>query len=508
MSRALIGVVVLIALGVAGWLLFQRLTTNIATVVEERAAPPPREVTASWPSDRFSPGHSEHVLNQRLECNNCHDPNKDGFEGVDMGVCTSCHESQAAISHMGSDHTPTSCFSCHSFKFDSPIEGPWDCVRCHGPFDAATHEGLAMHNSVPCANCHHPHEPIEETLSDCTGCHEGIDLHHGRPELSGTCADCHAGHAIASETTACIECHADGEPRVALTATFDSGHESCANCHQAHQFSKAGALPCATCHADTVVLAANEAKAHDDCMNCHNPHAVRGAGDRACTRCHAAVASTHPPTEGKTCISCHQPHPKRAAQLSLRCTDCHEEADSEHSFHASRTACIDCHQPHAFALGSLAERDLCVRCHVEQIRLTRLNQGHASCESCHSGTAHEPGPVAACATCHEEVLEASPEGHRECASCHEPHGGNVVAQERCASCHALADLPGLHRIPGEPDGPGHTDCNACHDVHATRARADRASCMTCHDDIADHEPEAKRCTGCHTFIHGRGRQAL
>jgi len=27
--------------------------------------------------------------------------------------------------------------------------------------------------------------------------------------------------------------------------------------------------------------------------------------------------------------------------------------------------------------------------------------------------------------------------------------------------------------------------------------------MTCHEDIADHEPDAKRCTGCHTFISGR-----
>jgi hypothetical protein len=34
-------------------------------------------------------------------------------------------------------------------------------------------------------------------------------------------------------------------------------------------------------------------------------------------------------------------------------------------------------------------------------------------------------------------------------------------------------------------------------------RADRATCMNCHQDVADHEPDAKRCTGCHTFISGR-----
>jgi hypothetical protein len=27
--------------------------------------------------------------------------------------------------------------------------------------------------------------------------------------------------------------------------------------------------------------------------------------------------------------------------------------------------------------------------------------------------------------------------------------------------------------------------------------------MTCHEDVADHQPDAKVCTGCHTFIRAR-----
>jgi nitrate reductase cytochrome c-type subunit len=50
---------------------------------------------------------------------------------------------------------------------------------------------------------------------------------------------------------------------------------------------------------------------------------------------------------------------------------------------------------------------------------------------------------------------------------------------------------------------GHTECTACHDIHEAKVRADRATCMTCHEDIANHEPDAKRCTGCHTFIRSR-----
>jgi hypothetical protein len=31
--------------------------------------------------------------------------------------------------------------------------------------------------------------------------------------------------------------------------------------------------------------------------------------------------------------------------------------------------------------------------------------------------------------------------------------------------------------------------------------------MTCHDNIANHEPDAKVCTGCHTFISGKPTQS-
>lgn len=504
MKRAAIGVVILIALVVGGWILFQEFKTNVDTIVEERAKPAPRVVSESWPFDRFSPGHSEHVLNRELECNDCHDPSKPDFSGVDMGVCTSCHEEQAQIAHMGSAAEPTACFDCHSFKFDSPVARPWDCVRCHGPFDARAHEGLAMHDTIACSNCHHPHEPVSDTLADCTSCHEDIALHHGRTELSGTCTDCHGGHKLATDAASCMQCHQTEQPRVALTATFGGGHDSCASCHRAHTFSKTTAVQCSACHEGTITLAANKAAAHDDCTSCHSPHAVRAVGDTTCERCHANVASTHPATEGKTCISCHEPHPQRVAQISLRCSDCHDEAATEHSFHAQAAACIDCHEQHSFDLASLPERELCIRCHREQIRLTSRNEGHASCESCHTGTAHALGNTVGCDSCHHDILASSPPGHQECATCHEPHQGRVAAHQQCTSCHVMNELPGLHRLPEPFETPGHNDCTACHDIHESRARADRATCMTCHKDIAEHEPDAKRCTGCHTFISGRG----
>jgi len=480
-----------------------RFTENVETIVEERKQPAPRTVTASWPLDRFSPGHSLHVLDQRLECNACHDPTKPDFSKVDAGVCTSCHLEQSGVAHMGNSLAPTPCFDCHAFEFDSDADGPWDCVRCHGPFDAATHTGLAMHDDIACAHCHHPHRPVSETIAECQSCHTGVRLRHGRAARDGACTDCHGGHKLASDAASCMQCHAKEEPQVALSATFGGGHGTCTTCHRPHGFSAASAVDCRGCHAGTVTLAQRAVRAHADCASCHEPHAVRSAGDAACQRCHSEVASTHPETDGQACISCHEPHPARVAQVALRCSSCHAEASSDHAFHAAGATCTGCHEPHAFHVAGMPERQLCRRCHAPQLTLTHRAEGHRRCASCHTGTAHVlTGPVG-CESCHEAVLASSPLGHQDCASCHEPHSGGVDATRTCVSCHGVATLPGLHRVEGDAEDPGHMECAACHEVHASRARADRATCMACHEGIADHEPNAKRCTGCHTFISGK-----
>ena len=175
-----------------GGLLYATLTKKVVpTIVEGREAVPTRVVSKDWRVDRFSPGHSHHVLNLELECNDCHDPAREDFQEVDIGVCTGCHVEQASHPHLGENAEITECTTCHAFKFASDADGPWDCARCHGPFDTPTHAGLAMHDDISCANCHHPHMPVEETAADCSSCHESFRLRHGDPELSGDCAGCH-----------------------------------------------------------------------------------------------------------------------------------------------------------------------------------------------------------------------------------------------------------------------------------------------------------------------------
>ncbi|MGB5524492.1 MAG: hypothetical protein WBM96_18125 [Polyangiales bacterium] len=511
MKRAAIIVLVFAALGFLAGLLVASVTTKVVpTMKEQRAARPTREVSVDWRVDKYSPGHSLHIINLQLKCDDCHDPARVDFKEVDIGVCTACHVEQTSHPHLDHEGEITNCLTCHAFKFNAEPDSPWDCARCHGPFNTPTHSGLAMHDTIACANCHHPHLPTEETVGECGDCHEALRVQHGRPELSGTCADCHGGHKLASEAAACMECHNEPPSRVPSTAVFGSaadGHSACVDCHEPHAFSASSATRCESCHKRTPVFARRTAREHRDCSSCHDPHAVRAAGDGACMGCHEEVASTHPVEKNKPdCISCHDPHPRRATQLALRCSHCHEEARSERAFHAPKTVCTDCHAPHDFDLSNIPERALCAECHATQVRQTSRIADHSSCESCHAGTAHELELPVACASCHEEILTASPEGHRECASCHEPHIATVNAATNCNDCHATRKLPGLHRIPDDPQGPGHSDCAACHNVHQSTVRADRESCMECHTDIADHQPDAELCTGCHTFISGKPRQ--
>lgn len=495
-------------LGLLAGYLYSTLTKKVVPDIKAgQEAVPTRSVPADWRWDRFSPGHSQHVLNLALECNDCHDPYVADFTEVDIGVCTACHEEQAAHPHVGAGGEVTECYVCHAFKFDSDADGPWDCVRCHGPFDTPTHTGLAMHDDIACANCHHPHKPVEETASDCASCHSSFRVRHGNPELSGTCSDCHGGHKLASEASACMSCHSNPPARVPTAAVFAGGHTECVGCHEPHSFSSATAVSCESCHRGQPVLA-KSSRGHSECAGCHEPHSVRSAGDRTCQGCHEEVASTHPVGEQGDCSSCHDPHPADRAQLAMQCSSCHEEAGSERGYHAPKTVCTDCHQPHGFDLSNISTQSLCVECHGTQARLTKRIPDHSSCSSCHEGTAHALGDPVSCASCHGDLLAASPEGHRDCASCHEPHGGAVAAATECTSCHESAELPGLHRIPGDVDNAGHSDCATCHNPHNSSVRADRASCTECHTDMADHQPEAEVCTGCHTFISGKAASPL
>ena len=97
---------------------------------------------------RLSPGHSQHIVNKRLECNECHDPGNESFTDVDTGVCTPMPRgNRHRWPHVDLDGMPMDCYTCHIFGEEPEVFGRWHCTRCHGPFQTEANEGLAMHAS-------------------------------------------------------------------------------------------------------------------------------------------------------------------------------------------------------------------------------------------------------------------------------------------------------------------------------------------------------------------------
>ena len=194
MRRAAITIGVFAVLGFVGGFLFATLTKNVVpTMKDQRAAGPTRTVPENWPQVRLSPGHSQHVINERLECNECHDPADETFKTPDTGVCTQCHEDQASLAHVDLDGMPMDCYTCHIYGSEPEVFGRWHCTRCHGPFQSEGLPGLAMHASVPCESCHNPHKPSEETIRECDECHKKMNVQHGRSSLSGSCGTAMGG---------------------------------------------------------------------------------------------------------------------------------------------------------------------------------------------------------------------------------------------------------------------------------------------------------------------------
>ncbi len=469
---------------------------RVGQVPKVSTPPPQREVPAEWKVSRWASGHAVHVFNRRLECNECHNPELDTFERPDISVCTNCHAGPTNSPHLGNEIEETDCYTCHSFAWESDAGDTWDCGRCHGSFDTPSHEGLAIHSTFECASCHNPHDPEAETMHECADCHEGLRARHGPPTdpESELCVGCHQGHEPAVFATRCMDCHRAEPPRVSPKAVFTKGHPTCLSCHKPHQFTSKSALRCESCHRRSRALAERRVKEHADCESCHDAHAVRLADDRTCAECHEEVSSDHvAQSRHGDCTSCHLPHPASQKHVAVTCSSCHDEAKSDRTFHAKTLECVSCHKPHTFNVSGAIPGKLCGECHQDQLASAAKNPDHAPCTACHSGTVHEPAGLIACAECHKEIATKSPKGHREaCTSCHEPHVG-TVGDASCTSCHAIAELPGLHK------DEGHADCAPCHSTHEADARADRDSCLSCHEESRDHEPTAKRCTGCHTF---------
>lgn len=184
-----------------------------------------------------------------------------------------------------------------------------------------------------------------------------------------------------------------------------------------------------------------------------------------------------------------------ARHTAAACTDCHDTEEAHGTVTVSTIrGCRSCHHE-----GATAEP--CTRCH-ERGEMARsrprdvpqtLDMSVATVESRELPFSHAEHDSEPCGACHATGLERSAASVR-CAECHEEHH---EASSSCASCHREA--------PGESHPLAvHATCtgSGCHDpagtpvTAATMASSERAVCLACHRDQADHRP-GERCARCH-----------
>jgi hypothetical protein len=523
---------------------------------EANAPPTPQAyVSSSWEVVRESPGHRQHVGKLQLSCTTCHGATDGGLDRPGAETCARCHQKQAEIRHaLGAQaagqavHADASdvhagalsaCTNCHGFA-SGPAQKPTDCIRCHSQPQGTLH-AVATHATAPCTECHDVHENAIAP-KPCTDCHT-LSVKHGHrsADVATQCQVCHEVHASAHFAGEhCISCHAAGGARpVPHSATFAGGH-TCASCHQPHAFDRAQTKACRECHSDVHPLAGHEKQG---CTGCHAPHAVREKieGGAVCVTCHKDIKLAHAGKQASdlgACLGCHVPHPDKPSPKPQACVSCHENiGGAAHSAHAKQLGCTDCHAPHAFHLDM--NQTLCTQCHTAQVSALAKRKEHKDCTSCHQGLPHalDAAPLA-CGYCHQKVQSKVHQGHAECKNCHEPHqasvqlascadchkkevalhprghekcvdchdqhaGGEKPGVSDCSLCHAQKKLSGLHREPKHLE----KGCLQCHAAHGAEPPGDRKACLSCHEDRVNHQPEATRCDGCHTFIgarHGGG----
>lgn len=483
-------------------------------------------------------------------CQNCHEREDATLHASEASrrpdVCTGCHR---FLKKRGEEAEPWGCRRCHGEPQGElaavVVHGREQCGNCHRP------HGRPATLAKNCVECHEHDKQARARHGSRTGAALCLDCHepHGESEVAATkCVTCHVSPPAGAATTTAAGTPpgpgptpvaavvtADGgvatpasptspvAPRVPATAIFRGGHTKCTDCHTNHDFRAAGAKSCKSCHGGQRVIAEDRVRQHGVCTSCHDNHNPRASAAASCGRCHSAVRPSHPQTEGGRCTSCHVVHPTGGGPVAKACSSCHQQAGSETGFHAGGTRCQQCHRPHQFTGLSGA---VCRNCHAIEANLTASNQGHQNCTRCHQ--AHRPSqPVAACGTCHAAENRTAPRGHRECLRCHDQHSGTQrsacvgchqdrtqrlhgdlpggcptchrahgpggrAAPPPCTSCHNRAALPNLHQVNE------HAQCRACHGGHSG-PRANRATCIACHEDKQEHEPLATQCSGCHTF---------
>jgi hypothetical protein len=441
------------------------------------------------------------------------------------------------------DHAPVPneiCAECH--VTDHP-DSVWQRIVA-----TAGHRVHLESDSLPdlmCVNCHgveiHRFVPVDQTCGQ-SGCHEPEKTQVVLGAMAGQndlhCVACHRFTAPVAEKTAldtaraalvphqeqCFSCHQMQEQLVTFDPELEPHGAVCGTCHNPHtqEAPELAEETCAGCHlrADTLtpfhrglpqVVAA-------DCVTCHRAHVFSVEGEN-CAACHADV-----PGAVRRQAGLGPRPPIRLASLYLdargtRTGATPQEAAQrfEHAAHSS-IACTDCHSFETVhgAVTAAAERD-CMECHHTSPVVDR------GCETCHAGAQvavrripvamrlpgwaaartrqlpfdHERHTAVPCATCHTGgVARAAAVG---CAACHGEHHAPTAD---CTSCHAPPP-PSAHSIAVHTGGCAGSGCHE--DPTITAMPGSRAFCLSCHQDMKDHNA-GRTCATCHRIPEAGARR--
>ncbi len=184
-----------------------------------------------WRQVAETAGHLVHAQQQQIECVVCHSQSIHRIR-PSTAICATCHQAQATgsrvikIPQMAEFH----CVDCHQFlRLNSPLRPTREtCLGCHQALPPKTTVGWpanAPHTSLPCGQCHKPHEQAKPIIA-CATCHGATRpaLHQVATHAATTCVTCHRPHGWKVTTRqTCLTCHTDKETHNAPTV--------CQACH-------------------------------------------------------------------------------------------------------------------------------------------------------------------------------------------------------------------------------------------------------------------------------------
>jgi hypothetical protein len=303
--------------------------------------------------------------------------------------CTTCHSTTAwkpsSFNHaltafpLTGAHQTVACNTCHVNNVYAGTAR--DCYTCHtSDFAGTTNPNhLTGNYSHDCTTCHTTAAWTPASFNHSltafplTGAHQAV-----------ACNSCHVNNVYAGLTTDCYSCHtSDFTGSTNPSHTAGNFSHDCTQCHTTGAWSPASfnhattAFPLTGAHTSTACqdchTNGNYQLTYTSCYPCHqtdfqnatNPNHVSSGFSQDCTPCHTTsvwkpstfdhdgqyfrIYSGHHRGRWTTCNQC---HPSSGTFVDFTCLSCHEhnqtDMDAKHrgrnGYSYSSPACYNCHR--------------------------------------------------------------------------------------------------------------------------------------------------------------------